>query len=106
MHFWVHMLRDPSRGLLVHAPKLVQSECVLSTSEALSASASTSSGHAWAVRLWWRRRLAALVRGRWRYGGGADTKAWRKHCRALVPLPLALQNNAASFWSSQWGALD
>ena len=75
------------------------------TSDALRASACSSSVCAWVVKPWCSSRLAALVRDKWRWEGGAELKTWRRHCRARLPLPLARQNRAASFWTCQRGTV-
>lgn len=75
------------------------------TSDALRANACSSSVCAWVVRPWCSSRLAALVRDKWRWEGGAELNTWRRHCRAWLPLPLARQNRAASLRTCQGGAV-
>lgn len=75
------------------------------TSDAFRANVCSSTVCAWVVKLWCSSRLAALVRDRWRWEGGAALNAWRRHCRARVPLPLARQNRTASFWTCQRGTV-
>lgn len=73
------------------------------TSVALIASACSSSVCALVVKPWCSSRLAAFVRDKWRWEGGAELNTWRRHCRAWLPLPLARQNRAASLWTCQRG---